>query len=92
MNIIKLIQKTISKCTTPSDEQLLAKAYNIYHQFASYHHLQHTHSGYLAAVKRKNEMHALLKDLHHMKGSEDRTKKLKETIVLFKKYNRIGFQ
>lgn len=92
MKIIALIQQAIHNYKNPSDEKLLSKAYKIYHHFSSYHTYQHTLAGYEAAVKNKNEMFARLNELHSMKADEGRTQKIKDTIVEFKKINKIGFR
>lgn len=92
MTIIARIQQTIHDYKNPSDEKLFAKAYKLYHHFASYHTYQHTRAGYEAAVKNKNEMFARLTELHHMKADQGRTQKIKDTIVDFKKLNKIGFR
>lgn len=91
MHIIEIIQKVINYKTS-SDEKLLAKAYKLYHHFASYHTKQHTKAGYLVAVETKHKMFEKLQVLHCMKASENRTKQIKDTIVEFKQINKIGFR
>jgi hypothetical protein len=92
MKIIARIQQSIHDYKNPSDEKLFAKAYKLYHLFASYHHLQHTRGGYEAAVKNKNDMYSRLQSIRDMDANEARTHEIKDTIEAFKKLNKIGFR
>lgn len=92
MNIFALLKKAIHDFKNPSDEKLLRKVAELYREYASYHHLQHTPRGFADAVARKESMLRTLKAIQCMEPSPERRQKLLDTIVLFKKYNNIGFR
>ena len=91
MKIIKLIQQAIYNFKNPSDQKLFRKAYKLYDFYASYHTLQHTRSGYLEAVERKQSMFARLEAIRDMDANDARTQEIKDTIIEFKKFNKIPF-
>lgn len=90
--LLARIQKTIHAIRNPSDEKLFAKAVRLYTDYSGYVYIQHTRKGVVEALVRREEMKRILEQLTVFPANAQRTQLLKETLVKFRQYNRIGFR